>query len=291
MRLTPEQLRRMIVQETRRTLREANVGALSDPFATVKAAPVRQAGNMTAEEVVHEFFHKLYPKFGGFIDAIKRGYQKWGYGVEAEAKPTQRSGTNERLLRAYVRVLLEETGDENDFNMQYPDIMKLKTILETEKELWEKSYEDVRKDWKPEKYNEERLDWRKKIDEVLVKHKLRQTSDFNTFVDNVNTQVKDVLPLAEPHFGKKQETAVNDFMSDWQAATGALVELNKMGPDKGTGFADDPRISVGSGYLEDAPSHLSPLKQPQQSPPPSSSGAMTRRPGFGGSQGPTRRSP
>jgi hypothetical protein len=146
-KLSPGQLRRLIAREARQALIEAIAPAPSYEPTNIdleKITPREVAGDGSAEAALQAFFHDIYTGgFGEIFKAAKRAYDDYGKAIvdNDDLPPSQRSpGTNERLLRAYVRVLLERVGDEVDFGAKFGALVSFHNFYVKNKYLWEDSY-------------------------------------------------------------------------------------------------------------------------------------------------------
>lgn len=257
MRLTPGQLRRMIVQEAKKVLQEVD----SD-VATQQVGTGVNTGDVSAEKIVYDFFSKLHRAgLGDIIKTAKDEYKIWGKKQvekeEEEPMPhTQRSpAVSERLLRRYLRTLLEVRGDENDFGQSFPN---LNTFVE-----FYKSY--LAKDGKNIPHYDKVM--QKSIFDGISK----VYGGYAGFVGAMNDVGNDFNNLASDV--DTDDKIINYVTKVFLPAVG---KLNKDMPSgEGMGWLSDPRLqgSPGGSYKEPAPTHpAKPVSAnyPTQRPPKSS---------------------
>lgn len=111
MKLTPGRLRRLIAEETRNIMEAA-------------------AGEDPGERAVRDFYEEITEGDNNFYASFERAKIIFrAYRTATESEPvaeTQRSpAMSERLLRSYVRTLLEVLGDDNDFRQSFPNLSRL----------------------------------------------------------------------------------------------------------------------------------------------------------------------
>jgi hypothetical protein len=268
MRLTQGQLRRMIVREAKKVLQEVDTSV-----ATPKVGTGINTGDVSAEKIVHDFFKTLHDggkaglKFRNVIIAAQDAYEDWGKEqaekekqAEKEEEPapqTQRSPVkSERLLRNYLKTLLEVLGDENDFRAKFPDLSSLVKFYMDNGNLWMLPYD------------------KDEMQKVIFDRISEVYGGYAGFVGAMNDVGDDFNNLAADvdTDGKIINYVTKVFLP-------AVGKLNKDMPSgEGMGWLSDPRLqgSLGGSYKEPAPTHpakpVSANYPTQRAPKPSASG-------------------
>ena len=96
------------------------------------------AGEDPGERAVRDFYEEITEGDNNFYAAFERAKIIFrAYRIATQSNPeepaaeTQRSpAMSERLLRSYVRNLLEVSGDENDFRQSFPNMSRLYAYVE-----------------------------------------------------------------------------------------------------------------------------------------------------------------